>query len=455
MYEKKDKLNKYTAVYYSLRNDILRGRYRGGEKLPSKRALAEELGVSVITVQLAYEQLLAEGYVYSVERSGYFAERITGVHSPSKRAEIKQKPRTDGNGKFKIDFVKSGVPAELFPFSVWTKLIRAVLADCGEHLLERVPFDGDAELKQAVSDYLYRSRGIDADPERIVIGGGAEHLYGVIVQLLGRDKVFALENPNYALIASTYLLNGARVFPIPVIGAGICLNERDFCNFDVLHISPSHQFPTGEVITAGARSRLIEWAKASGGYIIEDDYDSEFRLTGRPLQSMYSLCPDRVIYMNTFSKTLAPSMRMGYMVLPPELYEKFSERFSSGANIVPLFEQKTLAAFIGGGYFERHITRLRHYYKGVREELLKKFAAAGADCTVNDTGSGLHFTAEFHSARDDGQIKANALKRGVNVKCLSDYLIAPLEGVERRAVINYAGLTKENISGFDAACFFD
>ncbi len=442
--------NKYMSVYYGLREEIARGKYKAGEKLPSKRALAEELGVSVVTVQLAYEQLLAEGYVLSKQRSGYYAERVSAAEQPARERERASETKRE---EFKIDFVKSSAPAETFPFSVWTKLIRAVLADCGEHLLERVPCGGDLELRTAIADYLYRARGIDVDPEYVIIGGGAEHLYGVIVQLLGRDKVFALENPGYIKVASTYALNGATIMPICAIYPAICRNESLLSGCDVLHISPSHQFPTGAVLSASIRSALIEWATSCGRYIIEDDYDSEFRMTGKPLQCMYSLCPDRVIYMNTFSKSLAPSMRMGYMVLPPTLYERYKKLFSQSASIVPLFEQKTLASMISGGYFERHLTRLKNYYKGIRQKLLCKFNLIKDECTVHDTGSGLHFIAEFPSVASDSVLKDNAKRAGVRVRCLSDYLLAPLDGVEKRAVINYSGLTESAVDGFDANCF--
>ena len=198
--------NKYYSLYCNIRDDILNGRLKSGQKLPSKRALAQDLSISVITVQTAYEQLLAEGYIYSVERSGYYVANVS-VDFYGRR-ELPPEPRSQEN-KFKADFVKGGAATGLFPFSVWAKLMRRVLADCGEHLLERVPCDGDGELKRAVASYLYRARAINTDPRYVVIGAGAEYLYGVIVQLLGRDKLFAVENPGYGKISASYILNGA------------------------------------------------------------------------------------------------------------------------------------------------------------------------------------------------------------------------------------------------------
>lgn len=437
-----DRKNKYWSLYSQIRDDVLEGRLKKGEKLPPKRALAEQLSVSVVTVQTAYEQLMAEGYICSKERSGYYVAEVNADFYGKREVEP---PEPTAEKRFAVDFVKGSTPHELFPFSVWAKLMRRVLSDCGEHLLERVPCDGDAELKRAVASYLYRARGIVVNPRYVVIGAGAEYLYGVIVQLLGRDKVFAVENPGYGKIAAGYRLNGARCVYISVKESGICCDEVENSLADVLHISPSHQFPTGAVTPATGRARIINWATSGGRYVIEDDYDSEFRLSGKPLQSAYSLCPDRVIYMNTFSKSLAPSMRMGYMILPPALYERYLGVFGHSACVVPLFEQKTLAAMLDGGYFERHINRLKNYYKTVRQAVLDKAKELGARCEIRDTGSGLHLLARFPDAPDDNYIKSKAAERGVNLRCLSDYLLSPLDGVEKLAVVNYSGVTPEQI----------
>jgi GntR family transcriptional regulator/MocR family aminotransferase len=434
--------NKYYSLYSHIREDILRGNIKAGEKLPSKRTLAENLNVSVVTVCTAYEQLLAEGYITSRERSGYYVADVNvdfyGDSASEKTFVVEKK-------KYKLDFVSGSTPAALFPFSVWTRLMRATLADEGEHLLERVPCDGDVQLKNAIADYLFRCRGVKVDARYIVVGAGAEYLYGLIVQLLGRDKLYAVENPGYGKISSSYLLNGARCAYINVDENGIDCDGAERSGADVLHISPSHQYPTGAVMPAANRARLINWAKEGDRYIIEDDYDSEFRLYGKPLQCMLGLSRERVIYINTFSKSLAPSMRMGYMVLPPALYERFVQLFERSANVVPLFEQKTLAKMISEGHFERHINRLKNYYRGVRELLLKKITALPFPTEIIETGSGLHLTVKFPSAKSDGQIKEEAAKRGINIKCLSDYILSPTDGCDGIAVINYSGVTKEQL----------
>lgn len=434
--------NKYYALYRAIRGDILSGGIKTGEKLPSKRGLAEHLGVSVITVQTAYEQLLAEGYIYSRERRGYFVAEVGGqvcVQAPLVSAEPHETER------YAIDLCSGRAPVKLFPFSTWAKLMRQTLSEEGGHLLERVPCDGAPALKRAVAGYLYRFRGFKVDPRYVVIGAGAEYLYGVIVQLLGRDKPYAVENPSYGRVPQTYALNGAKCVLVPVTDAGADVESAEKSGACALHISPSHQYPTGAVMPAANRSRLLAWAERTDAYIIEDDYDSEFRLFGKPLQTMAGLNGERVIYLNTFSKTLAPSLRMGYMVLPPVLYARYRSLYGDSANVVPLFEQKTLAKMLDGGYFERHVNRLRAYYRGVRSVLLEKIEKSPLEKEIIETGGGLHLTVRLPSFASDGEIREAAKARGIKLKCVSDYLSAPDPSYDRVAVINYSSVEAEKL----------
>ena len=441
-----DEKNKYYSLYVAVRDEILTGKLKKGFRLPSKREMAEDLSISVITVQNAYDQLLAEGYIYSVQRSGYFVAEVNADFHGRREMPVVWEPKKD---EYKIDFVKGSTLTEMFPFSVWSRLMRGVLSDCGEHLLERVPCDGDSELKRAVASYLYRARAIDVDPRHIIIGAGAEYFYGIVVQLLGRDKLFAVENPGYSKIYSSYILNGARVRCIGVTDTGIDCAEVENSGASVVHFSPSHQFPTGAVTPVSERLRLIKWAEETDGYIIEDDYDSEFRLVGKPLQCAHSLSPDRVIYMNTFSKSLAPSMRMGYMVLPPKLYEKYIKLFGHSACVVPLFEQKTLAKMLDGGYFERHISRLKNAYRGVRTAIYDRVKALPFPAEIKDTGSGLHLLIRFPTAKSDSEIKERAKDNGINLRCLSDYLLSSAGILDKCAIINYSGVTQNQIADIE------
>ncbi|MCM1545732.1 MAG: PLP-dependent aminotransferase family protein [Clostridiales bacterium] len=435
--------NKYYALYRAIRDDILSGNLKHGDKLPSKRGLAEHLGVSVITVQTAYEQLLAEGYVESEQRRGYFVAEVNAfkpVSIPKTAA-----PPEPTEKAYALDLCSGRAPVKLFPFSGWAKLMRQTLSEEGGHLLERVPCDGDPALKEAIAAYLYRFRGFKVDARHIVIGAGAEYLYGVIVQLLGREKPYAVENPAYARVPQTYALNGAKCLYIPVDDSGVKPDEVEISGACALHVSPSHQYPTGAIMPAANRSRLLGWAERTGAYIIEDDYDSEFRLFGKPLQTMAGMNGERVIYLNTFSKTLAPSLRMGYMVLPPRLYARYRELFANSANVVPLFEQKTLAKMLDGGYFERHVGRLKNYYRGVRSLILEIIENLSVEKEIIETGGGLHLTVRLPSFASDSEIKRAAKERGIKLKCVSDYLFSPDERYGKVAVINYSSVEKERI----------
>lgn len=440
-----DEKNKYYSLYYLIREDILHGQLKAGEKLPGKRSLAAHLSVSVITVQNAYEQLLAEGYIVSEERRGYFVAEVNAGENADPKPPVALEQTSK---RYSLDLVSGRAPAELFPFSVWAKLMRKTLSEEGEHLLERVPCDGSPRLKAAIAAYLFRFRGFKVDPRYVVVGAGAEYLYGVIVQLLGRDRPYAVENPVYGRVPNTYRLNGAECVYIDVGEKGVDADKVERSGACALHLSPAHQFPTGAVTPVPERSRLIAWAQRTGAYIIEDDYDSEFRLTGKPLQPMAGMNGERVIYINTFSKTLAPSMRMGYMVLPPRLYAKYRDLYGQSANVVPLFEQLTLAQMLDGGYFERHVNRLKNYYRGVRSQLLEKIEALPVNKIVIDTGGGLHLTLKLPDFPSDGEIKKRAEELGVNLKCLSDYLSAPSHGYDNVAVINYSSVTPEELKNF-------
>ncbi|MGN1061270.1 MAG: PLP-dependent aminotransferase family protein [Candidatus Coproplasma sp.] len=438
-----DEKNKYYSLYYNIREDILHGNLKAGERLPGKRTLAKHLAVSVITVQTAYEQLLAEGYILSEERKGYFvAEVNVGESADAVIPHGEQPPKKE----YDLDLTTGRAPAELFPFSVWAKLMRKTLSEEGEHLLERVPCDGSPRLKAAIAAYLYRFRGYKVDPRYIVVGAGAEYLYGVIVQLLGRDKPYAVENPGYGRVPNTYRLNGAHCTFIDVGERGVDVEEVERSNACALHISPAHQYPTGAVIPVPNRSRLLSWAQTNDAYIIEDDYDSEFRLSGKPLQTMAAMNGERVIYINTFSKTLAPSMRLGYMVLPPQLYSIYLKLYSQTANVVPLFEQLTLASMLDGGYFERHVNRLKNYYRGIRAELIAVIAQLPFEKKIIETGGGLHLTLKLPDFTTDEDIKAKAAELGINVKCLSDYLFTPTKGYNNVAVINYSSVTSAKLN---------
>ena len=316
----------YEYLYRCIKADILNKKLEAGEKLPSKRSLAKNLNISVITVENAYAQLMVEGYIHSVEKRGYFVADIEEVGAPDV-------PLTPGGAEetkpeYFADFVANSTDHKNFPFSVWTRLMKEVTSSQdNSNLLNSAPTGGVYELRQAIARHLYDFRGMDVKPEQIIIGAGTEYLYGLIIQLLGRGSVFAVEDPGYTKIASVYEANGVNYAHIAMDECGVTPAALDASGAAILHISPSHHYPTGIVMPISRRYELLGWAaKADGRYIIEDDYDCEFRLYGKPVPTLMSVdALEKVIYINTFSKSLAPSFRISYMVLPRPLTALFYE----------------------------------------------------------------------------------------------------------------------------------
>ena len=339
----------YMQLYTQLRTDIVSGAYKYGDKLPSKRLLAEETGKSVITVEHAYDILCDEGYIESRERSGYFVTYRKGDFVPIAENEISS-----------VSIGSHSYHTDEFPFSVLAKTMRNVITKYGENILVKSPNAGCTELRKAIADYLARGKGIDVSYNQIVIGSGAEYLYGLIVQFLGRDKVYALENPSYEKIHSVYKANGAKCDLLKLGNDGILTSQLSKTKASVLHITPFRSFPSGITASASKRNEYIKWAKERKGIIIEDDFNSEFTVSTKNEDTVFSLEPTQsVIYVNTFTKTIAPSMRIGYMVLPKELVTPFFDKMGFYSCTVPVFEQYVLAEFISHGDFERHINRTR------------------------------------------------------------------------------------------------
>lgn len=431
----------YEALYRCIRADILSGKLTAGEKLPSKRSLAAHLEVSLITVETAYSQLAAEGYILPKERVGYFVERIQTVTpaAPKERFAIqKQAPAL-------LDLTANS-PAK-FPFSVWSRLQRQVLTDFGSQLLEAVPHQGCKELRQAIAEHLSGFRGMQVDPDNIIIGAGTDFLYNLLLQLLGTHRMYALEEPGYSKIRRIYEAAGARTMGVPMDSQGVCLDALQ--EAQVLHISPSHHFPTGIITPPRRRQELLTWATAEDRWIIEDDYDSEFRFDAHPMAAMYSPETDgRVIYMNSFSKTLAPSIRIGYMVLPPALMAAFRQRLDFYSCTVSAFEQHILARFLSHGHFEQHINRMRKFYRTRRNKLLDILKACPwADkLTIEEADAGLHFLVQVDTALSDEELEDFCRKLGLQINCLSRYYhgSVPPEG-QRRLVVNYSGLNDRDL----------
>ena len=433
----------YEALYRCIREDILSGRLPAGSKLPSKRALAAHLEISVITVETAYSQLAAEGYLCSKEKVGYFVEAVALHGKPAPALQEKIAPPESG----KLVNLTANVPAK-FPFSVWNRLQRQVLLDHGSQLLEPVPHQGVSALRKAIATHLAAFRGMQVDPENIIIGAGTDFLYNLLLQLLGRERVYLLEEPGYGKIRRIYDTAGATTASAPMDENGVlpeCLGENR-----VLHISPSHHFPTGIVTPMPRRLALLNWTVETGSWIIEDDYDTEFRFDTHPIRALYT--PDaqsRVIYMNSFSKSLAPSIRIGYMVLPPALMQQFREKLGFYSSTVSGFEQHTLARFLQEGHFEKHINRMRKFYRARRNrlsELLQRCPWADR-LTIQEADAGLHFLVKVDTGLSDDALVGRCLDMGLQVRSLGSYYHDRVpENAQHTLVVNYSGLTDADMA---------
>ena len=360
--------SKYYYIYQQLKRDIQNGELKKGEKLPSKRSFAEHLGVGLITVENAYQLLKEEGYIETRERSGYYVCELPIMDGEMRIRPKLQMLEVPKQGQLpEKENSEHGNVLDRFPASVYFKTVRSVISDYGEELLMRSPNEGCAILRNSIAAYLSRYRGIFAQPRQIIIGSGAEDLYGTVVRLLGKERVYGIEDPSYQQIQKVYEGFGASVERLRMGVDGI---ETESLLAGVLHVTPFHSYPSGVTAPVRKRYEYLNWARGKllgeddtqeqKRYIVEDDFDSEFFMPGKPIETLFMMDHnDCVIYINTFSKSLSPSIRMGYMILPENLIEVY-ERTSGGYSCsVPVLEQYALAEFINKGHFEQHLNRVR------------------------------------------------------------------------------------------------
>ena len=441
--ERRGSLARYDYLYRCIKEDILSGRLAAGEKLPSKRALARHLETAVVTVENAYAQLSAEGYLRPEEKRGYFVCPVEV--RPDRPPAAETRPRQAApQRRWLLDMTSGGSGTEGFPFSVWARLMRRVITEEGERLMRSLPHSGALPLRQALARHIYQFRGIAADPEQIVVGAGAEYLYLLLAQLLGREAVFAVEDPGYPKIRQVYGKCGAACRPVPLDGQGVPPEALEAAGASVVHLSPAHHYPTGLVTPIGRRQALLRWAEKAGGIIIEDDYDSEFRFTGRPIPTLQSIdTAGRVVYMNTFSQTISPSMRVGFMVLPPRLLEQYRRELDFYSCTVPALDQHVLARFLDQGHYEQHLARMRKEYRTRHDAVLASFRSSPFRnrITISEQGAGLHFLLRLDTRESDGALRDRAAALGVRLGFLSEYAAIPSPAYAHTLVVNYAGLS--------------
>lgn len=440
----------YGHLYKCIRNDILKGVLAPGTRLPSKRAFAKNLGISTITVENAYQQLMAEGYLYSVPKKGYFVADITNEVKAAAAGTPEEVVISPEQADYFADFVSNSTNQANFPFSIWARLMRETISGKSEELLTNPPPGGIRELREAIADYLFQFRGMSVSPEQIIIGAGTEYLYGLLIQLLGRDKVFAVEDPGYRKIAQIYASNCVKCCYLPLDSSGVDVAALEASGAQILHTSPSHHFPTGIITPISRRYELLGWAaRDDSRYIIEDDYDCEFRLLGKPIPALQSIDQtEKVIYINTFTKSLASTIRISYMVLPPRLLASYYQQLGFYSCTVSNFEQYTLAAFISQGYFEKHVNRMRTFYHRQRDLLLDaiKKSPLSSMVEITEEDAGLHFLMKLATTLSDEELIRRAQREGVRISCLSQYYHQQREGAEHILIINYSGIESDRIA---------
>lgn len=455
----------YEQIYDYIKKEIRDKKLKAETKLPSTRALSAHLNVSRSTVQLAYDQLLSEGYIEARPCKGYYVLKLDGLYDLAAVEHRVVNQLVENNEKYELDFSPSGIELDNFPYNSWRKVSRAVMSEDTELFNMGEP-QGDYAFRETIAGYLHESRGVICSPDNIIVGAGDEYLLMLLDQLLtdahGRVLSYAMENPAYR--KAYFVLNGIgrEVHPVMLDEYGMDCTMLKKTGVNVAYVTPSHQYPMGIVMSIGRRMELLSWAKGQEDrYIIEDDYDSEFRYRGKPIPALQGLDKDgRVIYIGTFSKSIAPGLRMSYMVLPDRLMESYSRVGLRYSNTVSRIDQNIVNRFIKEGYYERHLNKMRGIYKAKHDVLLGELKKFGADYGVSGESAGLHVLLST-DVMDESELVTRAAKQGVRVYPLSAHFIdmqsgqtgktevsmeiQKLTGKKSTIILGYARLSEDEI----------
>lgn len=446
----------YQQLYDYLSAQIRSGALPKGGRLPGKRSLANQLAVAVNTVDTAYQMLVAEGYLEARPKSGFFVlEYLDALPQAPERAPVFLPEEPPAETVPRFDLSTGAVDTALFPFRTWGRIQKELLYN-GEALLRHGHRQGDLELRRELAAYLRSYRGVVCAPEQIVVGAGVEYLLGLLAQLL-RGRTAAVENPGYDRPRTILENNGIPCRCVDIDSGGLNPAGLEGSGADLCYVTPSHHFPTGVTMPAGRRAQLLRWAgEKPGRYILEDDYDAEFRFDVRPLPSLQGMAGPSgpVVYLCTFSKSLAPSIRIACMVLPPALLEGYREAFGSYSSTVSRFEQQTLRWFLEGGYFTRHLARMRSAYKNRMERLAAALEDAFGRENIRLKGqhTGLHLLLTLPGGPGETAMASAALAEGVKLKGLSEYYMERQEECpENSVILGYASLQDGDIPALAAA----
>ncbi|RLL40399.1 PLP-dependent aminotransferase family protein [Oceanobacillus piezotolerans] len=436
----------YEQLYAYIKKEIAQGRIEYGTKLPSKRKLSEYLKISQNTIETAYEQLVAEGYIEGVPRKGYFVqafEDLEYIQSPShpiKKVEKSEK-------KIKYNFHPGWIDTKNFPFSKWRRYLKNTMINENHSLLLLGNVQGDIEFREEIAKYLYHARGVQCSPEQIMIGAGSDILLQHLMQVFQNNTIYGVEDPGYHVISHLLKREKREVFPLEVDEEGVRVDPLMQSGVNVVYVTPSHHFPYGSVLSVNRRNKLLSWAmKDDNRYVIEDDYDSEFRYSGKSIPSLQSMDKgDKVIYLGSFSKSLIPSMRISYMVIPKRLLAQFKQAVSFYSCSVSRMDQYVLTQFMKNGDFERHLNRMRKIYRDKMERTLDAIKPFDEKIKPIGEHSGLHIVLEIENGMSEQQLLNKAEENQIKVYPLSSYLLDKRKENPPRIILGFAGISEEHL----------
>ena len=441
----------YEQIYDYIKQEIQQGKIQSGERLPSTRALSRHLEVSRSTIELAYEQLLSEGYVETQPYRGFFVSQIDGLYRlehQEEKQEIKVEKEKD---QYRYDFSPNGVDLNSFPYNIWRKLSRECLQDDHSELFRLGNPQGEEGLRNAICSYLHQARGVNCRLEQIIVGAGNDYLLMLLTAILGNERKVALENPTYTQAYRLFDRFSYQVCTVDMDEKGMRVDRLQESGAQIAFVMPSHQFPLGIVMPISRRMEILRWAEEEEGrYIIEDDYDSEFRYKGKPIPALQGYDRSgKVIYMGTFSKSIAPAIRMSYMVLPEKVLERYKTNCGFLSSTVSRVDQMILQKFIEEGYYERHLNKSRAIYKGRHDMMLNRLRTMSESVTILGENAGLHLLLRFTGKCSETELIQKAKSQGVKVYGLSEYCVGTQRKMQNKRnatiLLGYANMKEEEI----------
>lgn len=437
----------YEQIYSHIKEEIRNGNLKHGMKIPSTRTLCTHLQVSRSTVQMAYDQLLSEGYIEAVPCKGYFVAEVEGLYNVRLQPEedVKTPVREE---EYRYDFSPRGIDLNSFPFNSWRKISKNVLVDDNKELFAHGSAQGDLEFRKTISNYLYQSRGVVAKPENIIIGAGNEYLLMLLNQLIAGRKLFAMENPTYKQTYRILKSLGETVVIVEQDKNGMCVKNLEDSGASIAYVMPSHQYPLGIVMPIKRRMELLNWAYSrEERYIIEDDYDSEFRYKGKPIPALCGFDKyQKVIYIGTFSKSIAPAIRMSYMVLPDELMKSYRERIGFYSCTVSRIDQKIVKDFMESGHYEKHLNKMRALYKSRHDVLMESLAEFQEKFIVTGENAGIHVLLKSKEGITETELIQRAKTVQVKVYPLSSSDIEDVPKERNTVILGYANMDEKKIA---------